>query len=105
SFLLKICMFGKDSNGGVSLTVLFGLFGVLAPFASIYIATFMGKSDIAMFNSSMLMFLSVLLMVFLIINSFHNFLNNNKRVFLLGVLFLLFTIVSFVLNLTFFINL
>ena len=63
-------MFGKDSNGGVSLTVLFGLFGVLAPFASIYIATFMGESDIAMFNSSMLMFLSVLLMVFLIINFF-----------------------------------
>lgn len=98
-------MFGKDSNGGVSLTVLFGLFGVLAPFASIYVAVFMGKSDIAIFNSSMLMFLSILLMIFLVINSFHNFLNNNKKVFLLGVLFLFVTIISFIFNMSFFIQL
>ncbi|MGI6589598.1 MAG: hypothetical protein ACOX1V_02950 [Candidatus Iainarchaeum sp.] len=98
-------MFGKDSVGGASLTVLFGLFGVLAPFASIYVATFMGKSDMAMINSSMLMFLSVLLMVFLVINSFHNFLNNNKKVFLIGIIFLLFTIISFIFNLNFFIKL
>ena len=95
-------MFGKDSGGGVSLTVLFGLFGIIAPFVSIQIATFLGKSDISLFNSSMIMFLSVLLMIFLIINSFHNFLNNNKKTFFIGVIFLLLTIISFILNLTFF---
>ena len=98
-------MFGKDSGGSTSLTVLFGLFGIAAPFVAIQIATFMGKSDIALFNSSMLMFLSVLLMLFLIINSFHNFLENNKRTFLLGLIFLFLTAVSFILNLTFFMSL
>lgn len=95
-------MFGKDSSGKASLTILFGIFGIVAPFLSIHIATFMGKTDIALFNSSMLMFLSVLLMVFLVINSFHNFLENNKRTFLVGIIFLLLTIVSFILNLTVF---
>jgi hypothetical protein len=95
-------MFGKDSSGKASITILFGVFGIVAPFVSIYIATFMGKSDIAMINSSLLMFLSVLLMVFLIINSFHNFLENNKKTFLVGIIFLLLTIISFILNLTFF---
>ncbi len=98
-------MFGKDSSGKASLTILFGVFGMVAPFVAIYIATFMGKSDIALFNSSMLMFLSVLLMVFLIINSFHNFLENNKKTFLLGVIFLLMAMISFILNLSFFMSL
>jgi len=95
-------MYGKDSKGSTSLTVLFGIFGIVAPFVSIQIATFMGKSDIAMFNGSMLMILSVLLMIFLIISSFHNFLDNNKKTFLLGLIFLFLTAVSFILNLTFF---
>lgn len=98
-------MYGKDSGGKASLTLLFGVFGIAAPFISIYIATFMGKTDMAMINSSMLMFLTVLLMVFLIINSFHNFLENNKKTFLVGVVFLLLTIISFILNLTFFMSL
>jgi len=98
-------MFGKDSSGKTSLTILFGIFGVAAPFLSITIATFMGKSDISMINSSLVMFLSVLLMVFLIISSFHNFLENNKKTFLLGIIFLFLTIISFILNLNFFMSL
>jgi hypothetical protein len=98
-------MFGKDSSGRASLVILFGIFGIVAPFASINIATFMGHTDIGMFNSSMLLFLSVLLMVFLVINSFHNFLNNDKKTFIIGILFLLLTMISFIWNLLFFVTL
>jgi len=95
----------SENKGNGTLTVLFGLFGIMAPFAAIYVATFLGKSEMASFNSTMIMLLSVLLVVFLVINCFGNFISNHKRIFIVGLLFLLLSMISFIWNLLIFVAL
>lgn len=87
------------------LILIFGVFGVIAPFASIYIATFLGKTDISMFNSTMVMLLSVLLIVFLLINCFGELNSKHYKGFAAGIVFLLISLISFMFNLVIFINL
>jgi len=98
-------MFEKDNKGRVSVTLLFGFLGIIAPIVSVYVATFLGKSDLSVINSSLIMFLSALLIVFLIINCFSNFIKNNKRSFILGLILLLLSIYSFISNMLIFITL
>ncbi|MFA6268510.1 MAG: hypothetical protein WCW13_05220 [archaeon] len=86
-------------------TVVFGFLGIVTPFASIFAATFMGKSDLATINSTMLMVLSILLIVFLVINCFNNFNNNSKKMFIIGIILFFLSIVSFVFNLSIFVAL
>ncbi|MFA5125890.1 MAG: hypothetical protein WC462_02720 [archaeon] len=95
----------SENKGKGTLTVLFGLFGVIVPFGAVYVATFLGKTDMASFNSTMMMLLSVLLIVFLVINCFSNFNDNHKKIFILGLLFLLLSMISFIWNLIIFVTL
>lgn len=87
------------------LTVLFGVLGIIAPIGSIQVLkSFGGDSEIASFNSMMILILSVLLLVFLIVDCFTNFNNDDKKLFLVGLFFFLCSLVSFLFNLIIFIN-
>jgi len=94
-----------DEKGKLAFTVLFGIIGILAPFGAILVSVFGGSADLAAFNGMMLMFLSVLLNVFLIINCFHNFNTGNKKVFIIGIVLLLLCLISFIYHLVIFVNL
>ncbi|MFA6065166.1 MAG: hypothetical protein WCW44_00450 [archaeon] len=87
------------------MTILFGLLSIVAPIAGVYVATFAGKTDIAVINSSMIMFLSVLLLVFLLSNAFANFMANHKKMFILGIILLCLGLISFIYHLLLFIAL
>ncbi|MFA5930708.1 MAG: hypothetical protein WC821_00175 [archaeon] len=87
------------------LTILFGVLGIIAPIGSIQVLISVGgDSEIASFNSMMILILSVLLLVFLIVDCFTNFNNDNKKLFLVGLFFFLCGLVSFMFNLIIFIN-
>jgi hypothetical protein len=88
-----------------ALVIIFGLLGIAAPFLSVFVATFLGKTNVSMFNSTMIMLLSILIIVYQLITSFNNFFNGHKRIFLLGILLLFIDLVSFLFNLTIFIAL
>lgn len=94
-----------NSVGRTFLTVFFGILGLIAPFGGMFVATFGQKSDLSVFNSTMVMLLSVLLIVFLMINCFNNFNNNNKKMFIIGLILFFLCVVSFLYNLVLFINL
>jgi len=87
------------------LVFVFGVIGIFAPFLSIFIATFKGVSDISIFNSTMMLVLSLLVIVFQVVHSFSAFNNNQKRAFVVGVIILFICIISFMLNLAIFVNL
>jgi len=87
------------------LTILFGILGIFAPMGGVYVATFAGKTQMAAINSSMIMFLSVLLLVFLVSNAFANFMSNHKKMFILDLFLLCLGLISFIFNLILFVNL
>jgi len=87
------------------LLFIFGIAGIIAPFGGVYIATFMGKSDVSMFNSMLVMLLSTLLIVFLLINSFVSINEKKYKRFFIGILFLLVNIISFIWNILIYVTL
>ncbi|VVB76033.1 Uncharacterised protein [uncultured archaeon] len=94
-----------NQNVRAGMTFLFGVLGMLMPFAGVHAATFLGRSDLANFNSSIIMLLSVLLIVFLVVNAFSNFIDNHKKIFIMEVVLLLLSIASFIYNLAIFVTL
>ncbi len=94
-----------NPNVRAVLTFLFGILGILVPFVGVSVATFMGHTDLANFNSSVIMLLAVLLIVFLVINAFSNFIDNHKKIFIIELVMLLLSIGSFIHNLTIFVML
>jgi len=87
------------------LTIFFGLLSIIAPMVGIHVATFTGKSEMALINSSMIMFLSVLLLVFLLSNAFGNFMTNHKKMFIIDIILLCLGLISFIYNLVIFVSL
>jgi hypothetical protein len=86
------------------LVIIFGVLGIGAPFFSVFVATFLGKTDISVFNSTMLMLLSILIIVYQLIISFNNLFNQRKKMFIIGLIFLLLDLISFLFNLVIFVN-
>jgi hypothetical protein len=93
-----------NSSGKSALTIIFGLLGIIAPFGAIHVATFMGANEISAFNSTMIMILSVLLIIFLVLNAFGNFMANRKKIFIAGLVLICLNLISFIWNLLIFIN-
>jgi|GEM_PF-5212707 len=81
------------------LIIVFGLIGFFAPAFSIIIATFPGPQDIAMWNSTMLMVLSLLVIVFLVIKTFGFYFSTHKKLFIVTLILLILSVISFVMNL------
>jgi len=81
------------------LPILAGVGSIITPFASSYIVQTMPMSDLTLFNSGMLLILSVLLMVFLVISCFNNLFNKHFKLFALGVIILILGLISFMWNL------
>jgi len=94
-----------NANGKNALTVIFGLLGTIAPFGAVYIAMYMGATEISAFNSTMVMILSVLLLVFMVLNAFGNFMANRKKIFVIGLILICVDLISFIWNLLIFVNL
>ena len=78
---------------------LMGGTGIIVPFLSIFVATFKGVSDLSLFNSSMLMVLSLLIIVFLLVKSIFALFTSDSKLFICGVLFIMVDIISVVFSL------
>ena len=92
----------KDSLRSLIMASLMGGTGIIIPFLSIFVATFKGVSEISMFNSIMLMLLSILIILFLIIRSAGSFFDNDSRLFISTVVFIVVNLISLIYNLTVF---
>lgn len=100
-------MFQKGFSTSLSayFVALFGIIGFLAPPFSLVVATFNGKTSISLFNSTMIMVLSVLVIVFLVIKAFDLFFARKKGLFVLDFVLLVLSIFSFLIHLLAFIRL
>lgn len=87
------------------VVILFGLIGVFAPAGSIFVASLKGNVIFAQFNSTMLMVLPLLVIVFFVIKTFDFLFNRNTKLFIATIIFLLLVLISFILNLITFISL
>lgn len=87
------------------LVVFFGLIGFLCPIGSIFVANLRGQQVFVQFNSTVLMLLTLLVIIFFIIKSFDFLFNKNLKYFLITVLFLVLVLLSFFYNLMIFISL
>lgn len=89
----------------VLVVLFFGLIGVFAPIGSIYVSALRGQQFFAQFNSTLLMLLTLLVIVFFIIKSFDFLFNKNSKLFLLSLGLLIIILLSFFYNLLIFISL
>lgn len=96
---------GFAANLNTYLIFIFGILGFLAPPFSIVIATLNGKSTISMLNSTMIMILSLLIIVFFVIKAFDLFFSRKKNLFILNLIFLIIIVLSFLLHLSAFLKL
>jgi len=88
----------NDCNGMCIFSFILGIANLFVPFAANHVATFLGKTDIATFNSNMLMILSVLIVVFLTVNCIGHMNNRNNRYFFLTTVLLVINLVILVFN-------
>ncbi len=95
----------NDCRGTCILSMALGAANLAFPFSENHFATFMGKSDIATFNSNMLMILSVLILVFLVVTCIGHMNNRNNRYFLITAVMLVIDMIVFVYNFSIFITL
>jgi len=86
------------------MVIIFGIIGTVAPWGSIYVATFKGITDLSRFNSSMLMILSLLVLVLLIIEATSALYNNKVKMLLLCILFAILSLSSFLYNMIIFVT-
>lgn len=97
-------MYPIRSTGKGNLTYLFGVLGILMPFFGVYAAVHLPRGDLVAFNSTMIMILSILLLLFLLVNSFNNFFNRKMKLFAAGIVLLFLSMISFIWNLLIFIT-
>ena len=83
---------------------IFGPIGIIAPWLALFLLTYRGVSEISTFNCSMLLMLSMLVVLFLIINSVKAFNDNQKRVFIFGLALAALSLISFLYNLLVFVS-
>jgi glucan phosphoethanolaminetransferase (alkaline phosphatase superfamily) len=86
------------------MVVFLGIVGFFAPIASIFVTGIKGQQIFVQFNSSMLMVLSLLVIVFFVIKSFDFFFNRNPKLFIISIITLLLIIISFMFNLVVFVS-
>ena len=92
----------KDRLRSLVMVSFMGGTGMIIPFLSIFVAIFKGVTEISIFNSSMLMILSILIILFLIIRSAGSFFDNDVKLFVSGVLFTMVNLISLIYNITVF---
>ena len=83
-------------NGFRSLIViaLMGGVGIIIPFLSSFVATFKGVTELSLFNSSMLLVLSILVILFLLIKTVGALFDSNSKLFFFGIVFVVANIIS-----------
>ncbi len=101
----KILQKGSGNNTDIYFMLFFGLLGLLAPPFSIIVAALDGRSTISMINSTVIMLLAILIIVFFVIKSFDLFFARKKELFILNLALLLIVLVSFIFNLVVFLTL
>ncbi|HNV01519.1 MAG TPA: hypothetical protein PKK60_03770 [archaeon] len=88
----------------VLLILFFGLIGFLAPMGSIFVTEIKGQQFFVQFNSTLLMILSLLIMVFFIIKLFDYLFNRDNKYLAITILILLLILFSFLYHLMIFIS-
>lgn len=88
-------------NGFRSLIViaLMGGVGIIIPFLSSFVATFKGVTELSLFNSSMLLVLAVLVILFLSVRTISALFESNSKLFIFGVVFIVANLISLISSL------
>jgi len=94
----------KDLNQ-FFLMILMGLIGFIAPFFSVFVATFIGITDQSLFNGTMLFLLSILSILFLFIKGLSSIFNRAPKLFFLALPLIIISVISLIYNLLIFITL
>ncbi|MBT4870722.1 MAG: hypothetical protein HON47_04060 [Candidatus Diapherotrites archaeon] len=90
----------EKSLRSLMMISLMGGVGIIIPFIVILVATFKGVTELSMFNSMVLFVLSILILLFLVIKSASSFFNNDSRLFVAGIVFIVANLISLMYNIT-----
>ncbi|MBT7240867.1 MAG: hypothetical protein HN878_00065 [Candidatus Diapherotrites archaeon] len=90
----------EKSLRSLMMISLMGGVGIIIPFIAILVATFKGVTELSMFNSMVLFVLSILILLFLVIKSASSFFNNDSRLFVAGIVFIVANLISLMYNIT-----
>ena len=99
-FDTEMIVTSKNTARSIVMISLIGGIGIIIPFFSIFVATLRGITELSMFNSSTLLILSVLLIIFLITRSASAIFDGNSKLTMFGIVFIVANIISLVYNLT-----
>ena len=95
----EIAINTKGTSRSIEMVALMGGTGIIIPFLAIFVATFKGITDLSMFNSSNLLILSVLIVVFIITRTASAYFNSNPKLAIFGTVFIVANIISLIYNL------
>ena len=99
-FDTKMIVNSKNTTRSIVMISLIGGVGIIIPFLSIFVATLRGMTELSMFNSSTLLILSVLLIIFLITRSASATFDGNSKLTMFGIVFIVANVISLIYNLT-----
>jgi hypothetical protein len=88
-----------STNRSIMMISLMGGTGIIIPFISIFVATFKGVTELSMLNSSALLILSVLMIIFIVTRSASAYFNGNQKLAVFGIVFIVANILSLIYNL------
>lgn len=93
----------KDSKF-IFFEILVGFLGIICSFASVFVATFIGVTQLSLQNGSLLLLLAILIFIFLIIRLINYIFEDSKKNMLICFIILSLNILVFVLNVLKFIS-
>ena len=81
------------------MVCLMGGIGIIIPVIALFVATFKGVSELSLFNSTLLLVLSLLVVVFIAVRSIGALFDNDKKLVLAGLIFIVADVISLIINL------
>lgn len=94
----------ETNKKSIAVLLFLGIFGLITSFFSVFVATFIGITNLSIQNGATLLVLTLLIMIFLIIKSANHFFNDNKILAIIGLLLIILNFLFFFLKVIQFIS-